>query len=343
VGDPPALERLLMHRRGLTLVELLVVVVIVALLVGLLLPAVQGVRESARRLQCTNNLAEIGKACEHYVFSMGRLPPGAHMSHGITWYIELLPQLGELSRASQYNRLYTYLEGPNGLLWSTRPDNVRCPSDPGPVNIPAIGAVAARFRGNYVCSVGNLGVGGGNPWQASVLASRSNGAATIANGGQAFVVSGSRGVFPGGLASPPATPDQMDPAAIRDGLSNTIGFSELLLGSDGITQANAFGYDNRGLPYVSNNCWFSTWMTPNSPSPDRLAGSAATCVSTPRAPCSSTSVTGQPKDQAARSMHPGGVVVCRLDGSTTFVSDTIDWDVWQAAGTTQGSETVMLP
>lgn len=334
-----------MHRRGLTLVELLVVLAIVALLVGLLLPAVQGVRESSRRLQCTNNLAEIGKACEHYVSSMRRLPPGAHMCHGITWYIELLPQLGELSQASQYNRLFTYLEGPNGLLWSTRPGNVRCPSDPGPVNIPAMGGVAARFRGNYVCSVGNVGVGGDNFLQASLLASRPNGAATIANGGQAFVVSGDSLCYKrGGPDSPPATPNQMDPAAIRDGLSNTIGFSELLLGSDGITLEGKFGYDNRGLPYVSNNCWFSTWMTPNSPSPDRLAGSVATCVSTPRAPCISTQATGgKPKDQAARSMHPGGVVVCRLDGSTAFVSDTIDWDVWQAAGTTRGSETVMLP
>ena len=335
-----------MHRRGFTLVELLVVVAIFALLVGLLLPAVQGVRESARRLQCTNNLAEIGKACEHYVSSMGRLPPGGHMCHGITWYIELLPQLGELSRASQYNRLYTYLEGPNGLLWSTPPNNVRCPSDPGPVNIPAGSGLAARFKGNYVCSVGNVGVGGSSQSNAEKLASRPLALATIANGGQAFVVSGDSGCYKrtGGLASPPATPDQMNPAAILDGLSNTIGFSELLLGSDGITLANKFGPDNRGLPYVSNNCWFSTWMTPNSPSPDRLAGTINTCVPTPRAPCITTDSTrGTPKDQAARSMHPDGVVVCRLDGSTAFVSDTIDWGVWQAAGTTKGSETVMLP
>jgi prepilin-type N-terminal cleavage/methylation domain-containing protein len=333
-----------MHRRGLTLVELLVVLAIVALLVGLLLPAVQGVRESSRRLQCTNNLAEIGKACEHYVTSMGRLPPGGHTCHGTTWYTELLAQLGELSQASQFNRLYTYLEGPNGLLWSTPPNNVRCPSDPGPVNIPAIGGIAARFKGNYVCSVGNVGVGGPNAWSSSLHPSRPNGVATIANGGQAFVVSGNSWCYPRGRPdSPPAMPNQMAPAAIRDGLSNTIGFSEILVGSDGITEGRTFGYDNRGLPYVSNNCWFSTWMTPNSPSPDRMGGSAATCVSTPRAPCSSVTVSGLPKDQAARSMHPGGVVVCRLDGSTAFVSDTIDWDVWQAAGTTRGSETVMLP
>ena len=93
-----------MHRRGFTLVELLVVVAIFALLVGLLLPEVQGVRESARRLQCTNNLAEIGKACEHYVSSMGRLPPGGHMCHGITWYIELLPQLVEQPEAQLLKR-----------------------------------------------------------------------------------------------------------------------------------------------------------------------------------------------------------------------------------------------
>mgnify|MGYP006277951797 CR=1 FL=1 len=62
-------------RRGLTLVELMVVIAILVVLMALLLPAVQGIRESARRLQCSTNLRQIGQAAQVYHRSMGRLPP----------------------------------------------------------------------------------------------------------------------------------------------------------------------------------------------------------------------------------------------------------------------------
>lgn len=193
--------------------------------------------------------------------------------------------------------------------------------------------------------MGNVGVDGetappgdhGPPWNCRVLPARANGATTVVNGGQPFVVSGTTA-----SSGFPVKPVQVSPASIRDGLSNTIGFSELLRGTSGIVQSGNVGYDHRGAPWHSSFCWFSTFLPPNSASPDRLAGSTATCFSTPRAPCTSATVSGVPPDQAARSMHPGGVMVCRLDGSTTFVSDAVNWDVWQAAGTTRGRETLTL-
>jgi prepilin-type N-terminal cleavage/methylation domain-containing protein len=320
-------------RPGLTLVELLTVVAIVGLLVALLLPAVQSSRESARRTMCANNLYQIGRANAEYVSSMGVLPPGGYTMFRITWFIALLPQLGEMNIASRYNPHADYDKGANASLWRVAPGGMACPSDSAPLMF----GTPEKFRGNYVCSVGNLGVGGPDAWLSSVLADRPNGSTTVTNGGQPFVVSGT------GEYGPDMKPVQVSPASIRDGLSNTIGFSELLRGTQRTSQGGNVVSDLRGVPYHSSFCWFSTFMTPNSAFHDRVGGSTRTCVSIPRAPCTSATLFQPPtKDQAARSMHPEGVVVCRLDGSTTFVSDAVDWAVWQAVGTTRGREPTML-
>ncbi len=104
-------------RRGFTLVELLVVIAIIGILVGLLLPAVQAAREAARRMQCTNNLKQIGLALQNYQSTYSSLPAGCNglpstanqfNGHGWTWHASILPFM-------EQNTLYNAVQGPDGM------------------------------------------------------------------------------------------------------------------------------------------------------------------------------------------------------------------------------------
>jgi prepilin-type N-terminal cleavage/methylation domain-containing protein/prepilin-type processing-associated H-X9-DG protein len=311
------------RRHGFTLIELLVVIAIIGILIALLLPAVQKVREAANRMKCQGNIRQIAIAMHNYHDSFGVLPPQVAKNlnsccYG-TWQMAILPYVEQDNLWKLYvnygNELLTgqkYDHNENLYVTSTRLALFMCPSD-----MPAA-AKTVTYNGNhypivnnnYLVNVGNIDYAQGHDNMDQV---------TDLPPGLQF------------LGAPFARTAQFRITDITDGSSSTLMVAEVKQGQGG---------DYRGNSWWAEGSGFTVFRTPNSAQWDYMTEACVDTTQNPlNSPCRIVS-DANIEIFGARSRHTGGVNVALCDGSCRFVNDSVSWAVWQALGTAHGGEVV---
>jgi prepilin-type N-terminal cleavage/methylation domain-containing protein/prepilin-type processing-associated H-X9-DG protein len=350
------------RRRAFTLIELLVVIAIIAVLIALLLPAVQSAREAARRMQCTNNLKQIGLALHNYYDVNSVFPMGAssgmrdlgqyQAKQNLSAHVALLPFLGETPVYNSFNFNWGCEDSSTVLCYqiqrTAQTSQIKaflCPSDP----------FAGKSNNNGTSNTNNYYACIGTTTYYAVVGD--TGIATLKN-------TESSGLF--------AFQRSYGLQNCTDGTSNTVAFSEALVGNPSQTKRQK----NIG---VNNVTGFPTGalLLDASSAPTLLIQAIKTCtkawesgshnVDTQRGQnwahgamaftlfntlvppnntqdqwthCSNTGSGSLSVFSNADSWHSGGVNVLLGDGSVRFFKESTNQRIWWALGTKAGGEII---
>jgi prepilin-type N-terminal cleavage/methylation domain-containing protein/prepilin-type processing-associated H-X9-DG protein len=300
-------------RKAFTLIELLVVIAIIAILIGLLVPAVQQVREAANRATCQNNLHQWGVAMHNYHDTFKRLPLGSTGNPRHTFVVDLWPYFEENSLFNAYNHALHFYQAPNCItstlngVIAQQSAMYYCPSDrPGAT---WQGDIYWRARGNYIVNWGPITV----PWTTPPVARAPFGWQPQAGNPK---------------AEDPNNPQKTRLSDIADGTSTTMLMSEIIMAVRDQDFDERGDFMNDDANYLNHQ--FMTITTPNGG-----ADVTNTCINNPPLmPCTQ----GSPYYAAARSRHVGGVNVLFADASIRFVDNGIALAPWQALSTMNGNE-----
>ena len=329
-------------RSAFTLVELLVVIAIIGILIGMLLPAVQQVREAARRITCGNNIRQIALACHNYESAFMHFPPGCNWNTNsndeqrnnafhsggqrIAWSGFILPFI-------EQNNLHTQFETSTSE-WSTEwwtalfnGDLVAsevipgflCPSDVGGDTNPTLTPTAsptAVGKSNYIAPAGAGNIGSGDPVEIRGEMDHFNASLDV-NGSNSNITTQLWGVF--------GKNSQTSIGAIADGTSNTILIGERATRGyvesgratpqDGNLGAVWAGITNQNDQYprnveAGNRGVSKDWTVFGHMFSESASNWSINGFDTPRG--------------VASSFHSGGANVALGDGSTRFASDNLN-------------------
>ncbi|VTT97675.1 Uncharacterized protein OS=Pirellula staleyi (strain ATCC 27377 / DSM 6068 / ICPB 4128) GN=Psta_3886 PE=4 SV=1: N_methyl: SBP_bac_10 [Gemmataceae bacterium] len=323
-----------LRRHAFTLIELLVVIAIIAILIGLLLPAVQKVREAAARLQCQNNMKQIGVACHAYHDSVSNLPPAVLMNSSVTdpalwtqnfgpnWAVLILPYIEQgnlFSQVSASIQAYptTAAEAGWRSIVGTRIKTYLCPSDTG-ADVACTRASNTWARGNYGANAGP-GMFRVNAQDGAVVSSGGVLVETSPN----FSGAGGYPMAPLSGGGVMCVNSGKKLTEITDGTSSTIMVDELRIGPSandirgtwamgqcGASISAGNGRDDTPGPNISKDGNDDIYLGDNQP----LIGMGSW-------PGASYQVT-------AKSKHTGGVNTLFGDGSIRFIRDGVDQRTW---------------